>query len=119
MVEKSSKSGGLILLGLAVGGIFLLLAIKSRQQAQTASSTPTTSLMELHERISHLEKQLSGTAAPVELLKLPVVTLLEPESSQKYKNKEGWVIKRDTDGAIVGIEIERNASVGVSNGTAQ
>lgn len=31
---------------------------------------------------------------------------------EKYKNKESWSIKRDADGAITGIEVERNASVG-------
>lgn len=34
---------------------------------------------------------------------------------QKYKNKENWVIKRDPEGAIVGVEVERNASVGMNN----
>lgn len=33
---------------------------------------------------------------------------------QKYKNKENWVIKRDPEGAIVGVEVERNTSVGVT-----
>lgn len=36
---------------------------------------------------------------------------------QKYKNKENWVIKRDPEGAIVGVEVERNASVGMNNAT--
>ncbi len=31
---------------------------------------------------------------------------------EKYKNKESWSIKRDEDGAITGIDVERNASVG-------
>ena len=34
---------------------------------------------------------------------------------EKYKNKESWSIKRDEDGAITGIDVERNASVGSNN----
>jgi len=37
------------------------------------------------------------------------------EQGEKYKNKESWSIKRDVDGAITGIEVERNASVGNNN----
>ncbi len=36
---------------------------------------------------------------------------------EKYKNKESWSIKRDEDGAITGIDVERNASVGSNNAT--
>ena len=34
------------------------------------------------------------------------------QQGEKYKNKESWSIKRDADGAITGIDVERNASVG-------
>jgi len=40
------------------------------------------------------------------------VTDVDVMQGEKYKNKESWSIKRDPDGAISGIEVERNASVG-------
>lgn len=42
------------------------------------------------------------------------VTDADVMQGEKYKNKESWSIKRDADGAITGIEVERNASVGNS-----
>ncbi len=40
------------------------------------------------------------------------MTDVDVMQGEKYKNKESWSIKRDEDGAITGIEVERNASVG-------
>lgn len=46
------------------------------------------------------------------------VTDADTMGVEKYKNKESWLIKRDSEGAITGIDVERNASVGSSNNAA-
>lgn len=140
--KKSSGKGILIIGGLIIGGIVLAFVLKPKPAQTTSSSLPASSLIQqMQEHINQLEQinSILVTPAPIPTLEPQTQVLLQPERPQpsqaqnliqykdgsvtdadvvhdgeSYRNKESWSIKRDADGAIVGIDVERNATVGIN-----
>lgn len=143
--EKSGGKGILILGGLIVSGIIIALVLKSKPQLSPAASliqqmqerinmlenqvrlnpypSPAMTLepwrqpQTVPELVQSYEPQMYN----LNLIQYKDGSVTDADSilgGEKYKNKESWSIKRDMDGAIVGIDVERNASVGSNNGSA-
>jgi hypothetical protein len=56
-------------------------------------------------------EEQSSAPASRNLIQYKDGSITDADAGQNYKNKESWVVKRDSEGAIIGVEVERNASV--------
>jgi len=138
MLEKENKSGGkciLVISGLIISGLIIVFALQSKHASQTSSIPSPPPIQQILEQQTITNAMLTPAQTPLEpiqrwVLQPPQIrdgseaqNLIQYKDGnvtdidaavadgEKYKNKESWVVSRDADGAIVGIDIERNATV--------